>query len=123
MNEEERCPRCDYTHCGSCPPVGDILEIAASAVSGDRLANYGTPMLNHGATAQMFSAYMQRKYGERMVTIFDAHDVCVFNICQKLSRLANTPWHEDSLVDIAGYVANIGTILNEQYPPTRHRQE
>lgn len=103
--------------------VNNILEKAAEAVGGERLANYGTPTLNHGATAQMFSAYMQRKYGERMVTIFDAHDVCVFNICQKLSRLANTPWHEDTLVDIAGYASNIGTILSEQYPPAQHQQE
>lgn len=58
----------------------------------------------------MMQAYLQRKYGAAR---FDALDVCAFNVLQKLSRLANTPDHHDSQVDIAGYIANWEMILDK----------
>lgn len=91
--------------------MNEVLGKASELVSGDRRDDYGTPTLNHGATADIFNAYLQRRYGPYMTTVrLDAQDVCVFNICQKLSRLANTPGHTDSLVDIAGYAANIDML-------------
>jgi hypothetical protein len=89
----------------------DILSEAKALVSKNRRDAYGSPVQNHGATADLFSAYLKRRYGPYMVVpTMDAQDVCVFNICQKISRLANTPGHRDSLVDIAGYAANIAEL-------------
>jgi hypothetical protein len=82
-----------------------ILDEAARVTSTDRNDAYGAPDINHGCTAELISAYLSRKYGRRVP--FDADDVCVANLCQKISRLAHTPRHRDSLVDIAGYARNI----------------
>lgn len=53
-------------------------------------------------------AYLRKKYGAAR---FDALDVCAFNMLQKISRLAHTKDHRDSLVDICGYAANWESIL------------
>ncbi len=85
------------------------LDIAADLVDGDRNKVYGDPATNHGCTGVMFGAFLRRKYGEKMPTALDAEDVCIFNICQKISRLANA-YHEDSPVDIAGYARNLQLV-------------
>jgi hypothetical protein len=82
-----------------------VLEEANRLVHGDRQSGYGHPRDNHAATAELFNAYLRRKY-EGTFPGLDARDVCVFNICQKLSRFANAP-KRDNLVDIAGYAANL----------------
>lgn len=86
-----------------------VLDVAKAAVTGARNDEYGHPAINHGCTAAMVEAYLQRKYGD--AAKFDALDVCAFNVLQKISRLANTPTHIDSLVDIAGYAANWELVL------------
>ena len=80
-----------------------ILEEAVRVVDGPRQQDYGHPHVNHGCTAALMLAYLTRRYG---TASFDARDVCVFNMLQKISRLANTPDHRDSLVDLAGYARN-----------------
>lgn len=89
-----------------------ILNEASDVVNGARNATYGSPEENHGCTALMMAAYLRRRYAaEGAIDIhIDAHDVCIFNILQKVSRLANTPAHHDSLVDIAGYAENIARL-------------
>lgn len=86
-----------------------ILDEAAAAVHGPRASDYGAPHVNHACTAALMLSYLERKYG---AASFDALDVCAFNVLQKISRLANTPDHHDSLVDIAGYAANWEMILD-----------
>lgn len=81
-----------------------ILEEAQRVVDGERNDHYGHPRDNHGCTAALIGAYLSRKLG-RPVAI-DAQDVCMINVLQKVSRLAHTPEHRDSLVDIAGYARN-----------------
>ncbi|MFA6044177.1 MAG: DUF4406 domain-containing protein [Phycisphaerales bacterium] len=80
-----------------------VLQEAQRVVDGDRGEAYGHPSVNHGCTAALVEAYLSRRYGSAR---FDALDVCMVNVLQKVSRLANTPGHRDSLVDIAGYARN-----------------
>lgn len=87
-----------------------VLDEAAKAVHCDRGRDYGHPSVNHSCTAAMMEAYLTRRYGAAR---FDALDVCAFNILQKISRLANTPTHHDSLVDTCGYAANWEMILEK----------
>lgn len=90
----------------------NILDTANKIVFGARAKDYGSPLDNHGATAELFTAYLRRKYGTHTYFLtITAEDVCVFNILQKVSRLANTPDHIDSLVDIAGYAQNYAMCL------------
>ena len=84
------------------------LEKAAAIVNGDRQRDYGHPKDNHGCTAAMFAAYLHRRGG-----VVDAEAVCVFNLLQKVSRLANTPGHPDSLTDIIGYALNIAMLMDQ----------
>lgn len=91
-----------------------ILTKAKDAVDGPRNRDYGHPSENHGTTAAMFTAWLQRRYKLNLLTELDAIDVCAFNLFQKLSRLANSPDHIDSLVDIAGYARNWEMILSPE---------
>lgn len=91
-----------------------VLHEADKAVNGARHKDYGHPRVNHGCTAALMRAFLERRYGGSVA--FDALDVCAFNILQKVSRLANTPNHHDSLVDICGYAENWERILTDPPP-------
>ena len=75
-----------------------ILAEAEKIVHGRRREDYGSPSQNHGRTASLWSAYLGVEVS--------ADDVCAMNILQKLSRLKHA-YTRDSLVDIAGYAANV----------------
>ena len=90
----------------------NILAKADELVNGDRAKDYGHPLDNHSVTAEMFSAFVARKYGLNVT--FQAEDVAVFNMVQKIARLSNSPGHMDSLVDIAGYAATYQMILDKR---------
>lgn len=90
-----------------------ILETAQRIVDGDRGRDYGHPMDNHSCTGDLFHAFLERKYGKKCLALLP-EDVCIFNILQKIARLANTPDHLDSLVDICGYARNYQMILEKR---------
>ena len=81
----------------------EIIEQAQVVVSGDRQKDYGHPKDNHTCTAQMWSAWLSRKYD--MPIVVDTEDVCWMNILQKASRQANKS-KDDNAVDVVGYVLN-----------------
>lgn len=89
----------------------NILEEAAEIVNGPRPQNYGHPIDNHGCTASLWSAYLNRRLGSTIA--LTSLDVCYMMVLLKVSRLANDPTHIDSLVDIAGYARNAEMIMNE----------
>lgn len=89
-----------------------VLTEAEGIIHGPRNKDYGHPLDNHSTTAAMVSAFLARKYG--LPITLDADDICMFNILQKAARLANTPDHRDSLVDIAGYVGNVEMVQQER---------
>lgn len=80
------------------PDPIDLLDRAREIVSGPRRADYGTPIENHSRTAALWSAYLGRR--------ITPEQVCDLNVLQKLSRLAQTPGHQDSVVDVVGYMLN-----------------
>jgi hypothetical protein len=89
-----------------------VLLEAHNVIHGARSRDYGAALDNHTATADMLSAYLRRKYGFPLE--LTAEDVCLFNVLQKVARLANTPDHRDSLVDIAGYAGNVEMVQQER---------
>jgi hypothetical protein len=92
--------------------VDSVLLEAQDVIHGARSRDYGAALDNHTATADMLSAYLRRKYG--IAVSLTAEDVCLFNVLQKVARLANTPDHRDSLVDIAGYAGNVEMVQQER---------
>jgi hypothetical protein len=79
-----------------------ILDFAATAVLSDRNATYGEPEDNFATIANLWSSY----YGMP----FTRENVAIMQLLVKVARLAKTPSHTDSWVDIAGYAACGGEV-------------
>lgn len=93
------------------PPPADpaeaLLAEAAKIVTGARRNAYGNPEDNFKTIADLWTTYLHRRGAdftdpEQKVA---ATDVAAMMILMKTARLAETPDHHDSLVDIAGYAA------------------
>lgn len=87
-------------------PREQMLRNAIKITCKER-TGYGTPYQNMKQTSELFNAYLANRPLARLGTTLDAHDMAVFMILAKISRLATTPNHEDSWTDIAAY-AGIG---------------
>lgn len=74
----------------------NILQEAERIVNGPRASDYGDARENHQRIADIWSALLRVKVTPEQVAM------CMIGV--KLARLANTPDHRDSWVDIAGYV-------------------
>lgn len=81
----------------------DILKEADTIINGDREKTYGHPSKNLAAIAAYWSIHINTKYNKNITLTVD--DVCGMMVLMKQARLANDPYHHDSMVDIAGYIA------------------
>ena len=72
-----------------------ILDKAKTLISGERAKDYGDAYLNHKRIAEFWSPILDKD-----ITVEQVY-ACM--IAVKLSRLIETPDHEDSWVDICGY--------------------
>ena len=87
---------------------------AAPLVHGDRQGEYGHPADDFARTAGMWRAL----FGWDV----RPEDVCLAMIAVKLSRLRQSPHHEDSATDIAGYIeAYEMTLQHRDTGPTGGR--
>jgi len=89
------------------PYTETVLDEAQRLVHGARRHDYGTPFENHSRTAALWSAYLQ--------VSLSPEQVCFLNILQKISRSV-TSVTRDTLVDIAGYAANV-ELVQQASPP------
>ena len=78
----------------------EILQEAERMINGPRAKDYGDAYLNHERIAKMWKVLLGHD-----VTVEQVY-MCM--IAVKLSRLIETPTHEDSAVDICGYGALLG---------------
>jgi|CXWL01.1.fsa_nt_gi hypothetical protein len=76
----------------------DVLDRAREIASGDRQRDYGHPIVNHTRTAKLWSAFLGIE--------ITPEQVCDLNALQKFSRLAHSPDHEDSELDVVGWIVN-----------------
>ena|ERR1700722_17353500 len=81
------------------------LEAAINACCRDRALNYGAPEDNFRRIAELWNAWQKIKGSYFPKNSYTPVDVAVMNILLKIARLANTPSHNDSWIDIAGYAA------------------
>ena len=82
-----------------------ILDKAKTLISGERAKDYGDAYLNHKRIAELWSRILDKD-----ITVEQVY-ACM--IAVKLSRLIETPDHEDSWIDICGYAA-LGGEKNER---------
>lgn len=87
-------------------PVETPCQIAQRITTADRRNVYGHPADDFKRIADMWSAYLG-------VSI-TAEQVGMCQILVKVGRLAHTPGHFDSLVDVAGYSNCVGMILQRR---------
>lgn len=81
----------------------------ASAVVEQRGSVYGPPHKDFKRTAALWSAYLGVELTPAQVT------ACMMLL--KISRLAETPDHRDSVLDIAGYVHCYEDCINNGKRP------
>lgn len=79
-----------------------VLQEAHDVIYGDREKTYGDPGKNLRVIASYWTTHL--KATKFMQDALTENDVCCMMILLKQARLANSPDHRDSLVDIAGYV-------------------
>lgn len=80
-----------------------VLQQANEIIYGEREQTYGSPDKNLVTIASYWSTHLSAKYQQNIQLTID--DVTVMMMQLKIARLATSPKHEDSLVDICGYAA------------------
>ena len=78
----------------------EILQRAEQMINGPRARDYGDAYNNHERIAKMWTVLLEKE-----ITVAQVYQ-CM--IAVKLSRLIETPEHEDSAIDICGYGALMG---------------
>lgn len=83
--------------------VSEPVEYEASHIvrNGERQAVYGPPNQDFARTAGMWTAYLAHKMAPGQKITME--DVALMMGQLKMSRLASTPGHHDSIVDLIGY--------------------
>lgn len=82
---------------------GAKMLIDAAHIIDERGKHYGHPRPNHERIARFFYAVLAEKL--RPGETITPEEVIRMMIGVKLARLQETPNHEDSIADIAGYAA------------------
>lgn len=100
LNERRSIPPTTFA-----PEHENLLTEALRIIYGDREKTYGSPDRNLKLIADMWTNYCSSKCYPNLGFKFNADDVCLMMILLKVARLANSPDHHDSQVDLAGYVA------------------
>lgn len=93
-------------------PRKGILSEAEALVNGQRQADYGDKLQNFSQIAMLWQGYLAMKL--RPVCAITPEDVSMMMILVKMARLAKSPDHEDSLVDIAGYARCMDMLQQER---------
>jgi hypothetical protein len=87
--------------------AADLLDEAKKIVTGARRQTYGAPEDNFRVIADLWATYLRRTHAGHITGVLrvEAKDVAQMMILMKVARLAESPDHHDSVVDIAGYAA------------------
>jgi len=79
----------------------EVLREAEKVVCGHREHDYGTPENNFTAIAELWDAYLNHIYGEKL----SARDVAIMMCLFKIGRTTYGKGTKDTFVDLAGYAA------------------
>ncbi|QDK03492.1 hypothetical protein SEA_LUCYEDI_58 [Mycobacterium phage Lucyedi] len=79
-----------------------ILTTAEEIINGQRAKDYGDAKENHERIAKLWEAYTGKEYSPE--------DVAVMMILLKIARFMENGYHQDTVVDIAGYAGVLEKI-------------
>lgn len=88
-----------------------ILTTAEEIINGQRAVDYGDAKENHIRIANLWEAYTGVE--------FTPEDVAVMMILLKIARFMQNGYHQDTVVDIAGYAG----VLEKMQLPKEQRYE
>ena len=88
----------------------DFLDTAEGLINGPRAKEYGPAKLNHQRIADIWSILLAKKLSANITP----EEVVACMVGLKLARLAEDTGKDDSWVDIIGYAALGGEIINDE---------
>jgi len=86
-------------------PAQQLLSKALATVTGPRRKDYGTPLENFRTIADLWTPYLRRRGLLPEGREIEPSDIAAMMALTKLARLAQSPTHYDSILDLAGYAA------------------
>lgn len=86
----------------------EILDEAKRLINTDRAKDYGHPRINHERIAALWSPILGIEVSASQVAL------CMAQV--KVSRLVQTPDHQDSFIDAAAYLAIAGELSHPDIP-------
>jgi hypothetical protein len=92
----------------------NILEVALGLVYGDRNADYGHPIDDYTATADLVNTLLGETGADLLKENLTAEHMMLVMLAVKLSRLSRNLDHRDTEVDIAGYTECLQRIQAER---------
>lgn len=89
-----------------------MLHAAQDLVEGDRQQDYGNKLQNFSQIAMLWQGTLAMKLapGQRITP----EDVALCMMQVKIARLAKSPDHSDSIMDVAGYSACYSILQDER---------
>jgi hypothetical protein len=94
-----------------------IADEALKIVTGARRAAYGSPERNFERIKLLQGAYLGIRAGGHAAPLTEL-DVAMLNLLQKIARIAESPDHRDSYVDIVGYTLCGAEVAGVAMPNT-----
>ena len=98
MNKERRAPT--------------MLEQADAIISGDRQRDYGDKLQNFSQIAMLWQGTLATVLAPNAAITPELVAMCMIQV--KLARLAKSPDHFDSLMDVAGYAGCMSILQDER---------
>lgn len=93
-------------------PTPTFLQQAENLINGQRQADYGDKLVNFSQIAMLWQGTLAMKLAPgQSIT---PEDVALCMIQVKVARLAKSPDHRDSQLDIAGYIACMNRLQEER---------
>lgn len=93
-------------------PFPSLLQRAEETINGQRQADYGDKLQNFSQIAMIWQGILAHKLLPNAA--ISPEDVAAMMIGLKLSRVAKTPDHTDSWLDIAGYAGCVDILQQER---------
>jgi len=95
------------------PPVPEgLLQQAHRTIHGDRQRDYGNTLQNFSQIAMLFQGTLAHKLLPSAT--ISPEDVALLMMQVKIARLAKSPDHFDSILDVAGYAGCYSILQTER---------
>ena len=92
--------------------TSSILQTAEATIHGPRQDEYGDKRQNFSQIAMLWQGLLAHKLPPG--TAITPEDVALCMIAVKMARLAKSPDHLDSQIDVAGYIACYNLLQEER---------